>query len=277
MHFTAHEAVKCTKNAGYGRRMGGTRLDDEALAAYERDGFVVLGAILDEDEVAELLDVERRFRPSRPFAPTGQESKLLVRDQLAHHSDAVRRFVTSGPHVEALTQVLGPDVAFTHTQFIAKLPDGDEVDSFIPLHQDDGYGTLDPPLDATVWTALTDTDETNGCLVVIPGSHRQGLLDHRAAEHNPALRGVVADGAVALPLPAGHAVLFSGLTLHGSGPNRSGAVRVGMHARYCHPGVRMVTHGGKPVLDDAHSWMVAGEAPTDGWASANAIFTGHPG
>ena len=56
---------------------------------------------------------------------------------------------------------------------------------------------------------------------------------------------------------------FSGLTLHGSGPNRSGGPRVGMHARYCHPSVRMVTHRDKPVLADRHSWMVLGEAPSE--------------
>ena len=135
--------------------------------------------------------------------------------------------------------------------------------SWIPLHQDDGYGQLEPPLDVTVWTALTDTDESNGCLVVVPGSHRGGLVAHASADANVALlRGPHRRRAPRrFRWPAGEAVLFTGLTLHGSGPNRSGAPRVGMHARYCHPSVRMVTHRDKPVLADRHSWMVLGEAP----------------
>lgn len=248
-------------------------LDDEQLESYGRDGFVVLGEVLTGDEVAELLAVEARHRPVQAFATPGVDSLLLVRDQLTAQSEPLRRFVTGGRHLGAVTQVLGPDVAFTHTQFITKLPDPGQVDSWIPLHQDDGYGTLDPPLDATVWTALHDTDERNGCLVVVPGSHHRGLLDHRPDAHNPALRGVADEDAVAVPLPAGHAVLFSGLTLHGSGPNRSTQPRVGMHARYCHPGVRMASTGDTPVLDDRHSWMVAGEAPADAWSTANANFT----
>jgi len=82
-----------------------------------------------------------------------------------------------GARISLLAQVLGPDVAFTHTQFITKMPepgaraDGADADNFIPLHQDDGYGQLEPPKDVTVWTALTDTNERNGCLVVVPGSH----------------------------------------------------------------------------------------------------------
>ena len=248
-------------------------LSGEELQRYEADGFVALGPILDEDERLALLDAEQRHRPSVAFAPDGRDPALLVAEQLCSESAALRAFCTAGAHVGLLAQVLGPDVAFTHTQFITKLPDpppvgatgGPTDDStaptWIPLHQDDGYGRLDPPLDVTVWTALTDTDEDNGCLVIVPGSHHGGLVDHVAAAANPFLREAPAGAtAVALPLRAGEAVLFSGLTLHGSGPNRTHSPRVGMHARYCHPSVRMVTHRNKPVLADRHSWMVLGEA-----------------
>lgn len=250
-------------------------LRDEQLKAYRRDGFVVLGPILDGEQIDELLAAERRLRTAVPFALDGRASGLLVTEQRCAESAPLRRFCTSGDHLAAVAQVLGPDVAFTHTQFITKLPESDppaEVDgagdreaaSWIPLHQDDGYGQLDPPLDVTVWTALTDTDETNGCLVVVPGSHRDGLVSHSSTDANVALlEAPTAAAATTVPLRAGEAVLFSGLTLHGSGPNRSASARVGMHARYCHPSVRMVTHRGKPVLADRHSWMVLGEAPPD--------------
>jgi hypothetical protein len=258
-------------------------LSGAQLAGFERDGYAVLGRILDEDLRAELLEVEARHRPSYPIGRKGEELTLLLAEQLCHRSAAVRRFCLEGSHLDAVAQLVGPDVAFTHTQFIAKLPSGDRqgagddnahdlTSSFIPLHQDDGYGQLDPPLDVTVWTALTDTNEINGCLVIVPGSHTRGVLDHRASAGNPFLREVDGDGAVPVHLAAGEAVIFSGMTLHGSGPNRSDAVRVGMHARYCHPGVRMVLHGNQPVLDDAHSWMVRGEAQEDAWAAANAAF-----
>ncbi len=237
------------------------RLDHDQLAAYEQDGFVPLGRIADEDQVAALLATEHRFRPSGGYALPGTESRLLVREQLCDQAEAVRTMCLAGAHVGVLTQLLGPDVAFTHTQFITKLPDDTDVESWIPLHQDDGYGTLDPPLDVTVWMALVDTDERNGCLVVVPGSHREGLRRHRSTDVNPLLLEADADGAVALPLAAGEAVAFSGLTLHGSGPNRTDQPRVGMHMRYCHPSVRMLVEGGKPVLEDRHSWMVAGAAP----------------
>jgi hypothetical protein len=37
--------------------------------------------------------------------------------------------------------------------------------------------------------------------------------------------------------------------------------RHAFYLRYCEPHVRMVSEGGRPVLEDAHSWMVSGEAP----------------
>lgn len=241
-------------------------LDGDDLERYRTDGYVALGPILDADRCAELLDVERRHRPAAAGSEV-HDPGLLVREQLCAQSAALRDFCINGAHVPILAQVLGPDVAFTHTQFITKLPDTRGTDddrtspTWIPMHQDDGYGQLEPPLDVTVWTALTDTDERNGCLVIVPGSHRGGLVEHAPAVTNPFLREADAgDAAVALPLRAGEAVLFTGLTLHGSGPNRSASPRVGMHARYCHPAVRMVTHRDKPVLADRHSWMVLGEA-----------------
>jgi phytanoyl-CoA hydroxylase len=96
---------------------------------------------------------------------------------------------------------------------------------------------------------------------LVPGSHRLGLLDHDRADANPLLRKSEVGGeAIAVPLRADEAVVFGGLTVHGSGPNRTDLTRTGFYVRYCEPHARMMSEGGKPVLEDAHSWMVAGRA-----------------
>jgi ectoine hydroxylase-related dioxygenase (phytanoyl-CoA dioxygenase family) len=115
--------------------------------------------------------------------------------------------------------------------------------------------------DVTVWVALVDADARNGGLVIEEGSHERGLLEHDRAGVNPLLREASAAGPlVDVVLAAGEAVAFSGLTLHGSGSNRSSEPRPALFVRYCEPHTRMMSEGGKPVLEDAHSWMVAGEA-----------------
>lgn len=236
-------------------------LTAEQIDAFKADGYVALGRVLDDDEIDGLLDAEARFRP-KTVPELGANRTLLVRTQLCHRSEAVRRFATQGRHVDAVIDLLGPNVALTHQQFVTKLPDGDDTTSEISLHQDNGYGRLDPPTDVTVWVALHDTDESNGCLVVIPGSHELGVLEHARARVNPFLRevGVDPDGAIAVPMKAGEAIAFTGQTVHGSGPNLTDRARVGLFVRYCEPHVRMVTENDRKVLDDPNSWMVAGEA-----------------
>jgi ectoine hydroxylase-related dioxygenase (phytanoyl-CoA dioxygenase family) len=255
---TAREAERAA-TAGAEREAPGPLAEAE-LRRYREDGYLPLGRVLDDGEVAALRREEERFR--LPVAYGGRDNPtLFVNVQLCHRSEAVRRVATAGRHIAMVRQLLGPDVCLTHQQFVTKLPDGADARSDIPWHQDDGYGRLEPMTDVTVWIALVDTDETNGCLWILPGSQRRGLLPHDAAGVNPLLREVAVDGSgVALPLRAGQAVAFGGLTLHGSGPNRSAGARPGLFLRYCEPGTVMVSEGNKPVLEDAHSWMVAGEA-----------------
>ena len=112
-----------------------------------------------------------------------------------------------------------------------------------------------------MFIALTDMDERAGCLSVVPGSHRAGRYEHTQAGTNPALREIRPKGErVSVPLAAGEALAFSGLLVHGSGPNRGSEPRIAFYTRYCVPWVRMLSEGGRPVLDDPHAWMVAGEA-----------------
>lgn len=238
-------------------------LSGDALAGYRRDGYLVLGPVLSDEDVEALLAEEARFRPTRGFGAKDNRT-LLVSVQHCDRSEVVRRVCTQGLHLRAVTQLLGPDVCLTHNQFLTKMPDATDTRSDIPVHQDNGYGRLEPADDITVWFALTDTTRANGCLQVAPGSHRHGLVDHDTAGVNPALREVAGVGElVPVELAAGEAIAFTGLTIHGSGPNLTAAPRTAFYARYCAPHVQMVSeHGTRPVLEDPHSWMVAGEART---------------
>jgi ectoine hydroxylase-related dioxygenase (phytanoyl-CoA dioxygenase family) len=224
---------------------------------FRREGFVPLGTVLDDGEREALLAAERRIRETRPF---GTSARLVVTEQVEHQSAAVRRFCCEGRHLDAVERLLGPNVALTHNQFIVKLPAGSSGTSDIPLHQDNGYGRLEPPDDITVFVALTAMNRENGCLHLAPRSHLGGLVEHRVSASNPALRDAGTIDTVPLELAPGEAVAFSGYLLHGSGENRTDAERVALFARYCAPHVRMMIAGGKPVLEDGHSWMVRGEA-----------------
>jgi ectoine hydroxylase-related dioxygenase (phytanoyl-CoA dioxygenase family) len=243
--------------------VGARPLLSQQVDQYRTDGYVVLGKVLDDAEIAAMLGEEARFRPQQGLGARDNRT-LLVSVQLCDRSAVVRRVCTRGAHLAHVVELLGPNVCLTHNQFLTKLPDDAGTRSDIPLHQDNGYGRLEPPEDITVWFALTDTTVSNGCLEVMPGSHERGLAPHEAAAINPALREASGEGSlIAVELAAGEAIAFTGLTLHRSGPNLTEVPRTAFYARYCAPHVRMMSEGGRSVLTDPHSWMVAGESQID--------------
>jgi len=219
------------------------------LERFNTEGYLLHQQLLDAATISMLENEHRRF--------ADPDAALAVDVQLVHRSQPIREFVTRGPQVPLAVEVLGPNVCFTHQQFISKAP-GDSDQTDVPWHQDSGYGRLEPPTDLTVWIALTDTDETNGCLWVLAGSHRDGLQPHDRAGR--LLAASVADAGIPVPMSAGDALLFSGHLLHRSLPNRGKLPRHAMYVRYCTPDVVMVNAGNRPVLEDGFSWMVAGEA-----------------
>ncbi len=219
------------------------------LQRLTEDGYLLVPQLVDDKTVSALAREHERFAP--PGVP------LSVQVQLVHRSRVIREFAVCGPQVALAVEVLGPDVCFTHQQFICKGPEA-AGSSDVPWHQDSGYGQLEPPTDLTVWIALDDTDEENGCLWVQPGSHRHGLVPHRSAGD---LRGAAVEGdGRPVPMRRGDALMFGGRLLHRSLPNRSAAPRLALYLRYCTPDVVMVNQGDLPVLEDGFSWMVAGEA-----------------
>lgn len=108
------------------------------------------------------------------------------------------------------------------------------VGSAVPLHQDNGYFNLTPPDALTCWIALDASTEENGCVRYARGSHKQGLLTHRATGI-PGNSWGLADppDAAALDevpglLAPGDAMLHHCCLLHRSEPNQSERARRGL-------------------------------------------------
>ena len=81
-------------------------------------------------------------------------------------------------------QIIGPNVKGATSQLTFKMRG-----NTMPFHwhQDNAYGELDPYTAVTCLTALDDAAVENGCLWLIPGSHRQGQADPQAPEEKAAL------------------------------------------------------------------------------------------
>ncbi len=121
--------------------------------------------------------------------------------------------------------------------------------SFVPWHQDATYFGLDPPEQVTAWVALTAATREMGCLSLLPGSHREGQLQHRDRRDERAMlsrgqtveRAVDEARAVELEMAPGEVSFHHTLTMHRSGPNRSAARRIGIGISYIPAHVRHVS------------------------------------
>jgi phytanoyl-CoA hydroxylase len=207
----------------------------ELPGRYARDGYLVVPGVLDPATLgavtAEATAICRGERGAiegtSPAAPGENDDDLLRRHlclHFPHKVSAVLEHVARRPAVvDLLTAVIGPNVKLVQTMLFIK-SEGRPGQAW---HQDEYFiPTRDRSLTAA-WIALDDATVENGCLWVIPGSHRRGVL-YPDREHEDAAFDCTVESygfayseadAVPVEVPAGALVLFNGYLLHRSLPN----------------------------------------------------------
>jgi non-heme Fe2+,alpha-ketoglutarate-dependent halogenase len=218
---------------------------------FERDGYVAPLSILSEGEVA-------RYRNTYDQLEADRKAKGITARPTQQHF-VYKPFWDLATHprvLEIMRTAVGDDLVLIATGFFAKSPNDSE--KYVAWHQDTTYWGLQPPFAATLWIAIDDSDIENGCLRVIPGSHRK-LLPHGTSARTGNILGnnqeidpefIDESRAVDLELKAGQASLHHGLSVHGSNPNRSQRRRCGMTVRFTRPDVKPVAgvFVDKPIL-----------------------------
>ena len=139
--------------------------------------------------------------------------------------------------LDMVEQVLGNDFALWNSSFFAKPAHNGRA---TPWHQDGEYWPIRPVATCTVWIAIDDANTTNGCLKLIPGSHKKDeLLAHETnPDPNLTLNQEVLSSefdesrSVDLVLEAGQMSLHDVRMVHGSEANTSPYPRRGMTLRY---------------------------------------------
>ncbi len=157
-------------------------------------------------------------------------------------SEVLRSFVRSPLYLEACATLIGLDADLYYNQVVIKPP---ARGRHFGWHQDSGYVVTEPLAYITCWTAIDRTYVENGCIWIIPGSHKRGLIGHRRNETDQSTDAVLdnEDEAVAVEMQAGQVAIFSSLMLHKSGPNVSQELRRGYVPQYHVPGVIKVESG----------------------------------
>ena len=217
----------------------------EQARQYDESGFFVLEGALDADEVAALAREIDPFEARQEEALRAMEGgrffiaradEITFTTHLVVRSGMLRRFTSSALLADVCADLIGPDVRLYWDQAVYKKPG---TESPFPWHQDNGYAFLEPQQYLTCWVALTDATEDNGCPWVVPGLHRLGTLAHAYSDTGfVCLRDP--EHAVAVPVPAGSIVVFSSLTPHSTGPNRTDEVRKAYIVQFAPTGAAVI-------------------------------------
>ena len=201
---------------------------------FDADGYVVLRGFLSEREVsavhAELARLIRDVVPAMPREHVFHEDKSrpesLKQLQMLHTHDAFFHELFLGGRIERLAETLLADqVAGKNLQYFSKPPGGGQP---TPPHQDGYYFKLTPCEALTMWLALDDVDEENGCVRYVRGSHRRGMRSHERTGvlgFSQAMTdyGLPEDVENEFNVPArpGDLLVHHALTIHSAGGNRS--------------------------------------------------------
>jgi phytanoyl-CoA hydroxylase len=212
-------------------------LTAEQIEQYHRDGYILIRGGCSDDLIHAFNEHIRGIRSSDPMP----EWALPKRGGAAEAEAEALRFSVRlfNPHLHdgfslqmmklpvvrgALAQLLGDEAVGVQSMYFYKKP-GSQGQA---AHQDYYYIRNEPNTLTAAWVAMELTNEENGCLYVIPGTHRLGLLPHgkvkNSEEHEPwteETEDVDLSQEIPVIMNKGDILFFDSLLIHSSTRNRS--------------------------------------------------------
>ncbi|WNQ12507.1 phytanoyl-CoA dioxygenase family protein [Paenibacillus aurantius] len=211
-------------------------ISEKDVEFYKENGYLLVKKVFNAEEVAEMrtaLDgilqraaeskYDRNSAWNNDFLSPEEMKKLVLKGfHDVHYQDAAFTRAAVHPNMRAvLSKLIGPNVQLHHSKMLVKPP---ENGAAFPMHQDQPYF---PHVSHTMMAGslhLDDADEENGCLHVIPGSHKNGPMPH-VGSHFLSHKEYPISMGTPCPAEAGDVLFFNYLTVHGSNVNRSSRTR----------------------------------------------------
>lgn len=215
-------------------------LTDAQIAQFRQDGYVSPIRVMSEEAAREVCERLSAFE---------RDNGGPLRGELRHKSHLLFSFLSDIVHndriVDAIEDLYGADLLCWTSNFFIKEANSS---AFVSWHQDSTYWGLSAPDVVTAWVALTDSNESNGAMAVMPGTHLMDQVPHKDtfADNNLLTRGqevaveVDPSKAVRLDLKPGEMSLHHVRLIHGSPPNPSNGRRIGFAIRYIPTSVRQL-------------------------------------
>jgi len=205
----------------------------QLLNAYRTDGFAALPGFIGGDELDQLIANVDRFiseivpnlPPEDAFYEERSDPKTLKQIQKMDVHDEWFHGLVTGRVRQIAELLLDGPVVPRNLQYFNKPP---SVGRATPAHQDGYYFMLKPCEAVTMWLALDDVDEENGCVRYIRGSHKRGMRQHSRTTTLGFSQGITdfptgddEEHEIALPARSGDLLVHDAMTIHRADANRS--------------------------------------------------------
>ncbi|MBE7463547.1 MAG: phytanoyl-CoA dioxygenase family protein [Planctomycetes bacterium] len=225
------------------------KLTPDQIGRFNRDGGL---APLDVFSSSEMEHHRANFDRMLEIAQREGKDSYSVNGWHTRYAE-LYDLVTEPRVLAYVRDLIGEDFLCWGSHYFCKLPGDTKAVSW---HQDAVYWPFSHSRTVTVWLAIDDADPENGCMQVLPGSHRHGPMKHgQSGEAEKNVLWLTAQGVdrfgkpVDTVLKAGQIGIHSDMLLHSSPPNPSARRRCGLTMRYCPPSVKPYNGwGGRGIL-----------------------------
>ena len=208
-------------------------MGEDKIGILSSNGFLLLKSFITNDEVEEYLNRINiyidQICPQLPeeevFYEVKNNPSSLKQLQRMHLHDPWFNGLINGKVKQLAEILLKNEVITKNLQYFNKPPN---LGKATPPHQDGFYFKLDPPEALTMWLALDDVDEENGCVRYVKGSHLKGIRDHSLTGTLGFSQGLTEYGTdddikneIPVPAQKGDLIIHDSLTIHSASKNLS--------------------------------------------------------
>jgi phytanoyl-CoA hydroxylase len=221
------------EHVAYFREQGYLVIDDAFTSGQVHDALDGLMDLIDGKNPAftgvQFEAAARELLPS--LTPAQKQDYVRKLDRYAEYDARLRAMVLDPRVLDVVSRVMGQPAGLLWDQALLKPP---HVGREKPWHQDNSM--FDHASNARIigtWLALDEATVENGCMHIIPASHRSGPVDHFDRRDFQICDSAVAtDRILAVPLRPGGLLVFDGLLHHGTPANRSPKRRRALQCHY---------------------------------------------
>jgi len=250
-------------------------LTKDQVDFYNTNGYVTVAGVLQSEETEELRRVTEEFVDKSRQATehtdefdlepghTAEAPRLRRLKYPERQHPAYDRVMRNETIIDMVAQLVGPDVRHFGGKLNMKAAG---FGSPVEWHQDFAFAARTNDDMLAVGVAIDDMSSENGCLLVVPGSHKGSIYNHH--EGNVFVGGITdpdfdPGNVAAVELAAGDISIHHGRTLHASAPNRTpDKPRRFYLLQMCGADAWRVSKEGDPQ-DDPDENMLRGQAPAE--------------